>query len=955
MGGKDDGDTGSSDNGFTKGDHGSLRGNPTGGSFHEHDYNSWDWKHIEAAIVGLGGGVSSAENLEYAKSVADPQSLQDAADTFYQVQLVFAGVSQALTDQANALAGKDGVWTGDAADAFTEMIKTFSKQVGAVADVISGGHSGKHSVPQQLANNAVNLTNAQNKILEIDNWYAKQAHDALHLHAMSGTGLIPVSQKPELVEMMNHDMRQVLKSLAGEYQVTLDAVTSPGGINSPLGGGGTGQDQPKPPDLSDLTSLDGEDHKPGIEPVTLSSLPELSNPAGTDLAGKLRLNGLGPDPTGEKPELTAFKAGTSTAGAGTLDGPPTAFPDLTAGTPAGDVNGLKAGLAPFPDGTGTDGLGGLGGLDSASLAPPGADPFTGGTGTGGTGGLNGLSPLPTLGTGGLGTPAPLPGAFPGGTGVGGTGGLGSGDGLSTADPDTWGSTPAPVPFTGGLGTGGTGKLGSGLTGLKPSAFPGGLDTGATGGLGSGLTGGLPVGFPGDLSTSSGLPADLSGGSSIPGLSGLGEAGTAFPGGLGTGGAGGLAGAGMPFLPNTGGGQAPPVSSERSDASGLLDHDAKPWAGSTDVGDDMATHLGTTTGGEGLTLPVGAGTAHEATAPAEGMPYLPGMGGGAQAPPVSSERSDASGLLDHDAKPWAGSTDVGDDMATHLGTTTGGEGLTLPVGAGTAHEATAPAEGMPYLPGMGGGAQAPAVNSERSDASGLLENDAEPWTGAADGETAESGTAAGGEGLALPFFPTPVGSEREQRDDRREAAAAALLAGEAAAVWAEGVAVPGTGTEAQKTAEATVGTPAAELATAALPSATISLPEVVGDEESGAAWDVAGAAFVPLLWAASAEDEADVTADGPATAEEGTWGTVAAEPAFTTWQPSRASEAAATPAAVELAGAALSCAGDDIAPEPEEEPAEAEEEEAPARGAADLLVQERELWGTSDSEGLGAII
>ncbi|MGW2252587.1 WXG100 family type VII secretion target [Kitasatospora sp. NPDC001660] len=882
--GKDNSDTGNNDNGVTKGDHGSLKGKPTTSeSFHEHDYYEWDWKHIEAAIVGLGGGVSSAANLEYAKSVADPQSLQNAADTFYQVQLVLVGVSQALTDQANALAGKDGVWTGDAADAFTEVIKTFSRQVGAVADVISGGHSGKNSVPQQLADNAVNLTNAQNKILEIDNWYAKQAHDKLHLDAMSSTGLIPVSQRPELVEMMNHDMRQVLISLAGEYQVTLDTITSPGSISSPLGGGGGGLDQPKPSDLPDLTGLDGDDHKPGIEPVKLSALPELSNPAGTDLAGKLGLNGLGPDPTGEKPDLTAFKAGTGTAGAGTLDGPPTAFPDLAAGTRAGDVNGLKAGLAPLPDGTGTDGLGGLGGLSGlnpAPLAPPGADPFTGGTGTGGTGGLSGLSPLPTFGTGGLGTPAPLPGAFPGGTGVGGTGGLGSGDGLSTADPGTWGSTPAPVPFTGGLGTGGTGKLGSGLTGRKPSAFPGGLGTGATGGLGSGLTGGLPAGFPGDLSTSSGLPTDLSGGSSIPGLSGLGEAGTAFPGGLGTGGTGGLAGAGMPFLPNT---------------------------------------------------------------------------GGAQAPPVNSERSDASGLLEHDAKPWAGSTDVGDDMATHLGTTTGGEGLTLPIGAGTAHEATAPAAGMPYLPGMGGGAQAPAVNSERSDASGLLEHDAEPWTGAADGETAESGTAAGGEGLAMPFFPTPVGSGREQRDDRREAAAAALLAGEAAAVWAEGVAMPGTETEAQETAEAAAGTPAAELATAALPSATISLPEVVGDEESGAAWDVAGAAFVPLLWAASAEDEADVTADGPATAEEGTWGTAAAEPAFTTWQPSPAGQAATTPAAVALAGAALSCATDDIAPEPEEETAEAEEAEAPARGAADLLVQERELWGTSDSEGLGAII
>lgn len=233
MGGTDTG-TGSSDNDFTTGSGGALFGNPTGGSFHIHDYDVWDWKHIEAAILGMGGGVSDDANLDQARSVADPQSLQDAADAFYHVQQVFSGVSQALADQSGALAGKDGVWKGDAADAFTDMIKLFSKQVGAVADVISGGESGGNSVPQQLADNAVSLVNAQNKIAAIDNWYAEQAH-LMGADPMS-SGLIPVSQKPEVVAMMNHDMREVLKSLASEYQVTVDTITSPGPVNSPFGG-----------------------------------------------------------------------------------------------------------------------------------------------------------------------------------------------------------------------------------------------------------------------------------------------------------------------------------------------------------------------------------------------------------------------------------------------------------------------------------------------------------------------------------------------------------------------------------------------------------------------------------------------------------------------------------------------------------------------------------------------
>src|SRR5581483_7992981 len=65
------------------------------------------------------------------------------------------------------------------------------------------------------------------------------------------------------------------------------------------------------------------------------------------------------------------------------------------------------------------------------------------------------------------------------------------------------------------------------------------------------------------------------------------------------------------------------------------------------------------------------------------------------------------------------------------------------------------EGMPYLPGTGGGAssaQPHGANGERSDASGLLEAAAEPWTGdpgAGEQIGGPEGTAAGGEGLTLP--------------------------------------------------------------------------------------------------------------------------------------------------------------------------------------------------------------
>lgn len=138
---------------------------------------------------------------------------------------------------------------GAAADAFCDMINTFSRQVKATADVLSGGEAG-NSVPQQLANNSVNLYNAQVKIADIDAWYADQAVK-MGVKPMSN-GLIPIHEKPQLVEMMTSDMRAVLKSLAGEYQVTIDSVHTPPPVTSPTDSPDVPDNVPDVPD-PDLT------------------------------------------------------------------------------------------------------------------------------------------------------------------------------------------------------------------------------------------------------------------------------------------------------------------------------------------------------------------------------------------------------------------------------------------------------------------------------------------------------------------------------------------------------------------------------------------------------------------------------------------------------------------------------------------------------------------------------
>ncbi|WP_268984510.1 WXG100 family type VII secretion target, partial [Streptomyces fuscigenes] len=578
------GDTNYDGGGFHDSDDG-VFGDPGQGGGSVSDYDNWDWKQIMAAINGMAAGTDSDSNESHAASVSDPQTLQDAADAFYQVQVTLSGIAKALSDQAKALAGDDGPWKGDAADAFHDMMQTFSKQVQSNADVLGGGSGGGHSVPQQLADNAVNLTNARNKIVDIDNWYANQAV-LMGVQPMDN-GLIPIHEKPQLVDMMTSDMRAVLKSLAGEYQVTIDSVHSPSGVNSPVGGG----DQP-PPDTTGGPDVHVPDFQmpDSAPPPTAFNAPNLSGmpfPGSTDTGGP---TGFNPSDASQFPGMDSKFSPTPFSGGTGTGGPGSAFPN--------------AAFAKMP-GAG-DGLGG----DGSDLLDPNA--------------LDGLL-----------NPNASPTGFPGSTGVGdGTGGLG---------PMAF----SPTGFNSGTSTGGTGKLPSFSSGLSPKAFssdlpaedfPGALGTGGAGSkFGAGGTGGIgglkPTAFPGSKSTESGLPDSLkSPAFDNAALETGGPEGLAAPytGGTGTG------GQGMPMMPGMGGGMGGGAGQgagggEPSDASALLDPSAKPWEGDASVGDgDVGSEFGTGAGGEGLQLPgahsLAAFPGGTATG-GQGMPMMPGMGGG----------------------------------------------------------------------------------------------------------------------------------------------------------------------------------------------------------------------------------------------------------------------------------------------------------------------------------------
>jgi hypothetical protein len=190
--------------GFTSGDHG-IFGDPNYSSYSTSQYYSWDWKQIEAAIDG-GSTISGTGGEQEALSISNPQTLWDAGDTFEYIRQVLTMVAQSLADQSNALAGGNSPpWKGAAADAFLSTMTTFSKQVAANAEVLTGGSAGLDPVPSKLVDNGNHLSSAQNIVRSIDSWYAQQALN-MGIHAMSN-GLVPVSQVSGLPDMITHDMR----------------------------------------------------------------------------------------------------------------------------------------------------------------------------------------------------------------------------------------------------------------------------------------------------------------------------------------------------------------------------------------------------------------------------------------------------------------------------------------------------------------------------------------------------------------------------------------------------------------------------------------------------------------------------------------------------------------------------------------------------------------------------
>ncbi|WP_326782885.1 hypothetical protein [Streptomyces sp. NBC_00151] len=516
------------------------------GSGSSADYASWDWKQIKAAITGGAAYSTMSGGAERAAGVSDPASLWRAGNVLLEIQRVLEMVGQQLDDQATAVAGGEGaVWRGEAAQQFLLMMRGFSQKVQAAAEVLSGGNTGINSVPNQLVANGNSLSQAIALVEAIDSHYANQAK--LMGVAVMDNGLIPVSQKPQVVELLNRDMRRVLMDLADHYSITINAIRQPPPVTNPLAGAPNEV-------LSQLGALNA--------PNALDTLP----PASGDVASLDQLGGLG-GPLDVPQEFTA--------------------PDLASAPGIGGAGlGLgDNGLAPTEfSGAGLD-------APLTSAAPFTPQEFPGSLDLdSGIGGPGADSSAPFLNTPLL-PPAPLARSANSDTRVSGV----------TEFPGL--TTPAlDVPSferRGGLPVStdqGASDTSFTLPEYSPAEFPGLPGLESSGGDGAGGSLSSSGGLPSEFSTQTGapdVPSELAGADKLsasysdqpsvsdPGVFTAGGQGQLTGGQLGA----GMPGSGMPMMPGMGGAGSPGGAGEPSDASGLLIPGAEPWR-EDQVFDDM---------------------------------------------------------------------------------------------------------------------------------------------------------------------------------------------------------------------------------------------------------------------------------------------------------------------------------------------------------------------------------
>jgi hypothetical protein len=840
-------------NPFSSGPNGGIFGDPQVSSTDSpDDWQSWTWSQIEAAILG-GSEMTTAAQAQRAQGIADPATLQAAAEVFYTVQTTLQAVGDDLVQQASLLAGQDGSpWQGEAAAAFVAMIKNFANNIYANVSVLADAAG--NSISDELINNANTLQWAQYEIRYLDSYYANVAEQQ---GAGVVGGLVQVHEIPSIVTAMTNEMMLVMGRLVANYKSNIyNTAIQPPVVNPNLNSGLNSN-----PNLNfNVPNI----NIPNFAPPVYPNMPNVGTPnVGTPNVGTPNVGtpNVGTPNIGT-PNVANPGLSTPNLGSSNLGSPNLGSPSLgSAGDLAATPNLGSANLGNAGD------LGASPNLGSPSLGNAGDPAATPNLGSANLGNAGDLAATPNLGSPNLGSsnlPTPNigspnltnPGALTANPNIAtpnvANPNLGSGPGGAQVPLATIVPPPSSVSQSPNSALSNLGRLNPAMdAALNPSSLatpnltsrnvnspnvaspnltsPNVASPNLTSpNLNSHKTAGVtdsvvptpklstaPTGLdsvsPKISTTPTGLDSVSPKTSTVPtGLDTVSPKISTVPTGLET----NLpktstspAESPMPIMPGMGGGAGAGSSTggEPSDASGLLGG-RTPFSGSEPVTSDaLGSHTGAAPNlDENEKLPEVTST--PPAAPAESpMPIMPGMGGGAGAgSSTGGEPSDASGLLGG-RTPFSGSEPVTSDaLGSHTGAAPNlDENEKLPEVASEPPAASSGSDGMPFMPGMGGGAGAAATTGgEPSDASGLLGREMEPWTGtestagdeigATDGaspgpqETAQEPAAAPAAGEQLPFLPgAGAGGAGQSASRDAERSDSSGLLSEGAQAWEEG--------------------------------------------------------------------------------------------------------------------------------------------------------------------------
>ncbi|MDM4721483.1 hypothetical protein QTQ03_18475 [Micromonospora sp. WMMA1363] len=349
------------------------------------DESSWNWKQIKAAVNG-GSEIARGDDgaREEARGVSDPESFFRMAQSFARVQATLALCREVTQVHSRAIAGEGRPWQGHSADAFSSSMAWTVGVLDAHVDQITAGATEDRpeqgSIVESLVDAGNRLAYSRAVLDAIDHHYAAEAR-RLGVEPMDN-GLIPVSKRPDIVAMMDRDMRAEFERLNEQYSMTvndmrppppeeLPAPRSPEPPSPPEIPNHPTTPAPEPPDLSTSPmdwnpSVSGPDPFPATELRGLADSPAIDT-SGTDLSAGLRGFSVPPadDPNGpdlasieaplssftHSPDIgghpeTSFAPSTTLAGADTLTGP-NAFPGSTV------PPGSPTGIGPLPGGGGS--------------------------------------------------------------------------------------------------------------------------------------------------------------------------------------------------------------------------------------------------------------------------------------------------------------------------------------------------------------------------------------------------------------------------------------------------------------------------------------------------------------------------------------------------------------------------------------------------------------------------